>query len=305
MKNLSIIIPVHNEELNVKSLYDEIITILGPQVEIIFVDDGSTDQTLKVLKECSGVRTISLTRNFGQSAAIKAGIDASERKYIALMDGDGQNNPQDLPRMLDALISFDLDVICGWRANRKDSLMKKFVSKGAWRLRQILVKDNIHDSGCTLKVFKASSIKNIDIHGELHRFIPALMVLEGYKISEIVVSHRNRSFGKTKYNWRRIPKGFLDMLAIWFWSKYKVRPLHFFGSLGLFSIIMATLIICVGIFFYVTGIILFRNILPIISLVLVISGLNFIILGLLSDSVSRIYFEINKSTRYRIKSETN
>ena len=231
----SFIIPVYNESGNVKKLHGEIIKAgkkLKKPFEIIFVNDGSTDDTLKILKTLSPVKILVLQTNSGQSAALDAGIKNAQGKILITMDGDGQNNPADIPKMVQKLNGFD--VVCGWRQKRKDSFSKRLISKGAKFFRSFLVADKVHDAGCTLRVYKKACFAHIDLYGERHRMIPALLAWSGFRITEVRVSHRARANGVTKYDSKRILKGFLDMLDIWFWRKYQARPLHLFGGAGLF-----------------------------------------------------------------------
>src|SRR5690606_36402750 len=185
--------------------------------EIIMVDDGSSDGTLKVLKTLAPVTVIRLRSNFGQTAALDAGIKAAQYPYIITMDGDLQNDPADAPRLIAHLEEHDLDVVSGWRKNRKDPFSKKFISRGANVLRGILVNDGIHDSGCTLKIYRKECFDNVNLYGEMHRCIPALLKMRGFSIGELPVNHRPRHAGKSKYNLKRTLKGLVDMIMIWFW----------------------------------------------------------------------------------------
>lgn len=236
MANVSIVVPVYNEEGNIKKLYGEIKKVCEENhynYEIIFVNDGSSDHTDDVCRSLAPLKYICMRKNFGQTAAMDAGIKAAQYDYIVTMDGDGQNDPEDIPKMLDYLVKKDLDVVSGWRKDRKDSWMKRFISRGANFLRGILIKDGIHDSGCSLKVYKKECFRGMNLYGEQHRFIPALLKIKGFKIGEIVVNHRARTSGYTKYNWHRTIKGFVDMISVWFWNKYATRPLHLLGGLGM------------------------------------------------------------------------
>ena len=226
MYNISVVVPVYNEEGNVAELHREIKDICENNnyvYEIIFINDGSSDKTEEICKTLKPLKYIALRRNFGQTAAMDAGIKEAKYEYIVTMDGDRQNDPADIPHMLEYLIENNLDVVSGWRKNRKDSFMKKFVSRGANFLRGILVKDNIHDSGCSLKVYRKECFKGISLYGEQHRFIPAILKIKGFKVGEVVVNHRPRTAGRTKYNLKRTIKVFLYMISFWFWNKYASR----------------------------------------------------------------------------------
>ena len=160
-----------------------------------------------------------MRKNFGQTAAMDAGIKAAQYDYIVTMDGDRQNDPADIPKLVKYLEDNNLDIVSGWRKNRKDTVMKKFTSRVANFLRGIIVKDHIHDSGCSLKIYKKECFDHINLYGEMHRFIPALLKIKGFEVGEVVVNHRPRTAGVTKYNWKRTVKGFVDMISLWFWSK--------------------------------------------------------------------------------------
>ena len=239
---LSIVVPVLDEEGSVLDLYNKIISCarkMEKEFEIIFVNDGSSDRTLEIIKKLKPLKIINFRKNFGQTAAMDAGIKRAQGKYIVTMDGDGQNDPADIPKLIEKLKSDNLDVVSGWRKNRKDSFFKKFFSRRAANLRKILINDGIHDSGCSLKAYKRECFESVDLYGEMHRFIPAILKIKGFKIGEVAVNHNPRITGKTKYNWKRGVKGVLDMFAVWFWKKYSNRPLHFFGGLGILLMLVS------------------------------------------------------------------
>ena len=241
--NMSVIVPIYNEEENVKPLFREILTgvqTLDRPFEIIFVNDGSTDNTLVEMKKLSPVKIINFRKNFGQTAALDAGIKESKGEIIVTMDGDMQNSPTDISRLINKLEQDNLDVVSGWRRNRRDPFSKRLASKCAASVRKFLINDGIHDSGCTLKVYKKECFNHVDLVGEMHRFVPALLRIKGFKIGELEVNHRPRVNGKTKYNWRRGIKGILDMISVWFWKKYASRPLHLFGGFGFFLIFISS-----------------------------------------------------------------
>ena len=194
--SISVVVPVMNEEDNVAPLHAEILEVCkreGYDFEIIVVDDGSSDNTVNVLKTLSPVRVVELRRNFGQTAAMDAGIKAARKDLIVTMDGDRQNDPNDIPMLIERLYAERLDVISGWRKDRKDPFAKNFVSRGANFLRKILINDGIHDSGCSLKVYKRDAFNGVTLYGEMHRFIPAILKIKGYRVGEAVVSHRART----------------------------------------------------------------------------------------------------------------
>ena len=302
---LSVIVPVYNEEGAVAGLYQEILDVcqkINKPFEIIFVNDGSSDRTLDVLKSLSPIKIINLRANFGQTAAMDAGIKAASGFYLATLDGDGQNDPAEIPKLIEKLEMDDLDVVSGWRKNRKDTFMKQFSSKCAAFIRKLLINDGIHDSGCSLKVYKSECFKGVTLYGEMHRFIPAILKIKGFKIGEMVVNHRPRTTGKTKYNWKRGIKGILDMFSVWFWKKYANRPLHLFGGLGILlifiSFISGLLAVCKKIFLDQD---LSDTALTELSMFGFFTGIMFFIFGLLADILSKNYFAIHNEEAYSIK----
>jgi len=282
---ISVIVPVFNEGKNVKALYVEIFAVLkslNPSFEIIFVDDASTDNTLNELETLSPVTIIKLRKNSGQSAALDAGIKCSTGDIIVTMDGDGQNDPSDIPGLVQNL-SKGYDAVCGWRHKRKDSFLKKFISGGAAVLRRFLVDDEVHDAGCTLRAYKRECFEDLALYGELHRMIPALLKWRGFRVTEQKVNHRQRKHDKSKYTLTRIPKGFLDMLYVWFWRKYSNRPLHLFGGMGLFFIFLGACILSLMLYlkiFYEYK--LSDKIWPLAGFFSIVIGLQFLLSGILA-----------------------
>lgn len=223
---LSVIVPVFNEAGNVVPLHREIIEAVGKtgfNFEIIFVDDGSCDNTLMELKQLRPVRVVVLQKNYGQSCALDAGIKNARGDIIVTLDGDGQNDPASIGALLEKFKE-GYEVVCGWRVKRMDPFGKRFVAQGARLLRRFLVDDGIHDAGCTLRAYRRQCFEGADLYGGLHRMLPGLLKWQGFKITEIQVNHRPRCCGRTKYNWTRIIQGFRDMLYIWAWRKYSKRP---------------------------------------------------------------------------------
>jgi len=304
MKKISIIVPVYNEEANVEKLHSEIKSVCEAQrylYEIIFVDDGSSDATFKILKSLSPVIVIRFRKNFGQTAAMDAGFKKARYDYIITMDGDGQNDPNDIPKLIEHLEETECDVVSGWRKHRKDTFMKKFISRGANVLRKVLINDGIHDSGCSLKLYRKDCFERLTIYGEMHRFIPALLKIQGFKISEIVVNHRPRTAGKTKYNMSRTIKGFIDMLSVWFWNKYAVRPLHLLGGIGFFFIFLSIVSGSITLLYYFQGGKMASTPLPLMTAFFFLGGIQFFISGLLADIMVKDYYETTKNRPYIIK----
>jgi glycosyltransferase involved in cell wall biosynthesis len=306
--DISVIIPAYNEEENVAVLYKELTSVLrtlNRDYEIIFVDDCSTDATYQRLSELHSlddhVKIIKFRKNFGQSAAMKAGFDHALGNLIITLDADLQNDPHDIPQMLETMEKEHYDVVCGWRYNRQDPFFKKIFSGFANSFRACLTGETIHDSGCTLRVYKQEAVKNIELFGELHRYIPAILLWEGYKIGEVKTNHRERAFGKSKYNWNRLIKGFLDLLVIAFWQKYSVRPMHIFGGAGL---IIGGIGFIIAFYLGVSRIIFGTGLtdrpLFLVALVLLVLGVQFIALGIIADILLRIYYGQNVRKNYLI-----
>lgn len=304
MKPISFVVPVYNEVENIAKLHAEICAVanaLGVDYEIIMVDDGSSDGTLKVLKSLSPVTVIRLRSNFGQTAALDAGIKAAQYPYIITMDGDLQNDPADAPRLIAHLEEHDLDVVSGWRKDRKDPFSKKFISRGANVLRGILVNDGIHDSGCTLKIYRKECFDNVNLYGEMHRFIPALLKMRGFSIGELPVNHRPRHAGKSKYNLKRTLKGLVDMIMIWFWNRYAVRPFHLLGPAGLIIVFISFVAAVVSLWEFLHGQDMSETFWPMFSLLTFLIGLQFLILGFISDMLVKTYYGQAGNTAYTVK----
>lgn len=302
--DFSIIIPVYNEEGNVANLYREIFSVLDKSpytFEVIFVDDGSTDQTLHCLRMLGGIKVIVFRKNFGQTAALDAGIRASRGAIIVPMDGDCQNDPADIPLLLEK-IQEGFDVVSGWRWQRKDSPFKKFISLGARFLRRYFINDGIHDSGCTLKAYRRKCFDNVELHGEIHRFVPGILKWQGFRIGEMKVNHRPRVAGQTKYKLSRVLKGFMDMLSVWFWRKYAARPIHLFGGMGFVIGFLGTTLV-VGLFFLrILGYLSLQNsIWPMVGFFMMLVGLQLLVSGLLADVSLKNYYHMHKTTPYHIK----
>lgn len=305
MERLSIIVPVYNEEGNVAELHKEIVDVCKQNnyiFEIIFIDDGSSDGTAEVCKLLRPLKLIRMRRNFGQTAAMDAGIKAAKYDYIVTMDGDGQNDPADIPQMLNCLLENNYDVVSGWRKNRKDTFMKRFISRGANFCRYLLVHDGIHDSGCSLKVYRRECFKGINLYGEQHRFIPAILKMKGFTVGEVVVNHRARTSGVTKYNWRRTIKGFVDMISVWFWNKYATRPLHVLGGLGMFFLGLGGGCGIWSIVLWIMGRKMANNIFPpLMTIFFIVIGLLLFVFGLMSEILIKMYYGVHVDTPYSIQ----
>lgn len=308
MYKVSVVVPVYNEEGNVRELHEEIKTVCEKnkyEYESIFINDGSSDKTDEICRTLVPLKYICMRRNFGQTAAMDAGIKAAQYDYIVTMDGDRQNDPEDIPHMIDYLVENDLDVVSGWRKNRKDTFMKRFVSRGANFLRGILVKDGIHDSGCSLKVYKKECFEGVNLYGEQHRFIPALLKIKGFKVGEQVVNHRARTAGVTKYNWHRTIKGFVDMVSVWFWNKYASRPLHILGSAGILFLGLGGVCGLWSVVLFIMGRSMSDNIMvPLLTVFFCVLGMLMFVFGLMSEIMMKTYYGTHVDMPYSIKDVT-
>lgn len=304
-KSVSIVVPVFNEEGNVAELHKEICEVCEHQnyvYEVIFVDDGSNDRTVEICKTLNPLKLICMRTNFGQTAAMDAGIHESKYDYIITMDGDRQNDPKDIPNLINYLEENNLDVVSGWRKNRKDTVMKRFTSRGANLLRYLIVHDGIHDSGCSLKIYKKECFENVHLYGEMHRFIPALLKIKGFTVGETVVNHRPRTSGYTKYNWKRTIKGFIDMISLWFWNKFAVRPLHLLGSFGLGFLGLGFICAVWSVALFLAGYKMSNNLMPpILTVFFIIIGVMMFMLGMICDILSKTYYGVGIDKSYSIK----
>ncbi len=310
--DFSIIIPIYNESGNIEKLYKEILENLkNREYEIIFINDGSTDNSLSILrkiaKEDNRVKIINLSRNFGQSAAFQAGFDNADGKFIVTMDGDLQNDPNDIEKMYNKLIDEDYDMVVGWRKKRKDPVFsKKIPSKIANFIISKFLNLNIHDTGCSLKIFKKELLNDLHLYGEMHRFIPYLVYAKGARIGETIVNHRNRFSEKSKYGLSRITKVLLDMFTVKFLNEYSTNPIYAIGGISIFtfllSIISFIILICMKLIYNIdmTG-----NPFLIISVFLFLIALQILMIGLISEIQIRIYFETSKKEIYKIKEIVN
>lgn len=311
--HLSIVIPMYNEEDNVSPMLARVHEALCDYPhpwELLVVNDGSADHTLKYLRTQGAqygnhVRVVDLQRNFGQTAAMQAGIDAARGDVIAMLDGDLQNDPVDIPRMVARLLNDDLDMVAGWRKNRRDDLvLRKIPSRIANRLIRRITGVQIHDYGCSLKVFRAEILKSVRLYGEMHRFIPAWVATHTSpaRIKEEVVRHHARQFGTSKYGISRTFRVILDLLSVYFFMRYKARPGHFFGSIGLVFGAFGTLALgYLGIIKFLLGHDIGSRPLLLIAVLCILMSVQFLTTGVLSELVSRTYFESGLAKSYTIR----
>jgi len=314
VKKISIVIPVYNEEENVPILYErlkEVLDSLPYDYEIIFVNDGSTDRTGEILEEIAQkdkrVKVIEFARNFGQTPAMVAGMDYATGDVIITMDGDLQNDPKDIPRLLEK-IEEGYDVVSGWRKNRKDAAVsRKLPSKIANWLIGKLTGVKIHDYGCTLKAYRSDVIKRVRLYGELHRFIPALAstVTSVDRIIEIPVEHHPRIYGKSKYGISRTFKVISDLFFIWFMKRFLQKPIHFFGLLGIVLFLLGALPFTYLVILKLTGHSIGNRPLLIISVMFILAGIQMFTTGLISEMLMRIYFESQNKKPYVVRRALN
>ncbi len=294
---ISVIIPAYNEEGNVVLLFEKIKKALVKyDYEVIFVDDGSTDNTFNRLNSIKDkhLKIIKFRKNFGQTAAWSAGFSQAKGDIFVTLDADLQNDPADIPLLLEKMKE-GYDAVSGWRVNRRDSISKKVFSKIANHFRRLLISDPIHDAGCSLKAYKKECFDEIELFGDMHRYIISLLGWKGFKIGEVKVGHYARRFGKTKYGIIRILRGFVDLLNVLFWRKYSSRPLHIFGGFGLLSAFLGGLVLVILIILRLKGqLSLVNSSLPLLAVLLIIIGIQFFISGLMSDILIKNYYNNGK-----------
>lgn len=310
---LSIVIPLYNEEYNVSDLYQEICLALeesGVGFEIILVDDGSQDETFSAIADLaekdSRVRVVRLRRNFGQTAAMAAGFKVCSGEVIVPMDGDLQNDPADIPLLL-AKIRDGFDVVSGWRKNRKDTLIsRRLPSVLANRLISRMTGVILHDYGCSLKAYRREVLSEVNLYGEMHRFIPALASQVGAKVTELVVNHRPRRAGVSKYGIDRTLRVILDLVTVKFLLTYSAKPLQLFGKwgigIGFFGVVSGFMTLYMK---FSEGLNMNRNPLLILSAFLLFSGVHLVCLGLLGELVTRTYFEAQDKPIYSVRETRN
>ena len=308
---ISVIIPIFNEEENINKLSKSITEALSDiDYEVLFINDGSTDNSeneiLKLSSTDTKIKLINLRRNYGQTAAMQAGFDLSTGTIVIPMDGDLQNDPKDIPKLIEK-INEGYDVVSGWRKIRSDKKLTRILpSKIANMIISKISGIHLHDYGCTLKAYRKEILEDIKLYGEMHRFIPIYASWEGAKVTEIPVNHHPRIAGKTKYGLSRIPRVILDLLVIRFFDKSLDRPIHLFGQFGLLMFLIAFLLFFMALFLKIFMKISFiLTPLPLLVVFFSMSGLLCIFLGLVAEIQSRIYFESKNRPSYLIKKNTN
>ena len=305
---ISIVVPVYNESDSIRLLINEIINVMKSHqllFELIIVNDGSVDSTSNVLEnlslEIKQLTVINLRKNYGQTAALAAGFDHSNGDIIVTLDGDLQNDPNDIPTFI-TNINEGYDLICGWRFQRKDKLLNRRIpSQIANRLIGNVTGIHLHDYGCSLKAFKHEIIKDIKLYGELHRFLPVLANIEGAKIKEIKVNHRSRKYGQSKYGIDRTFRVLMDLLTVWFMNKFLTRPMYVFGFIGIISIIISFIMSSYLIVLKFLGESIGNRPLLIFALILGIAGVQLFSFGLLGELLMRTYHESQNRPIYRVR----
>ncbi|RFM29433.1 glycosyltransferase family 2 protein [Deminuibacter soli] len=305
MREISVVITVMNEEDNIHPLIAEIRKALSElDYEVIFVDDGSTDATRTRIKEIidDRITLVELRKNYGQSTAMTAGIDHTTGKYIALLDGDLQNDPSDIPMMLDLLKREDWDVVAGNRKNRQDGMfLRKVPSKIANALIRRMTKVYIQDYGCTLKVFKREIAEELGLYGELHRFIPVLASMQGARITQVDVKHHARRFGTSKYGLGRTFRVMSDLVTMVFFRKYSQKPMHLFGTMGFVCLFLGILINLYLLALKIAGHDIWGKPLLILGLILLLGGIQLITIGILAEVSMRTYYESSHKKTYQVR----
>ena len=311
--DISIVVPIYNEEENIPALHEGVTAALagsGLEYELILVDDGSSDGSFQLLKTVAGndprVKVVRFRRNFGQTAAMAAGFDAAAGRVVVPMDGDLQNDPLDIPRLL-AKIDEGYDVVSGWRKDRQDNfIQRKFPSMIANGLISWMTGIHLHDYGCTLKAYRREVLEGINLYGEMHRFVPALASQVGARVAELPVGHHPRLHGTSKYGISRSMRVVLDLMTVKFLLSYSTKPSQLFGKWGVYTILAAllsgSLTIYMKLFEHVS---MNRNPLLILTAFLLFMGVQFIVLGLLGELNARTYYEAQGKPIYVVKEKVN
>ena len=306
---ISVFLPVYNEEPNLVPLHeklDKALKALGRSAEIVYVDDGSTDRSLKILSEIAEldprVRVVALRRNYGQTAAMSAGIDAAKGDVLIPMDADLQNDPADIARLLNKLDE-GYDVVSGWRKNRKDKMMtRKIPSMIANRLISWIGGVPLHDYGCSLKAYRRESLQDVRLYGEMHRFIPIYAAWAGARVTEIPVEHHARTMGKSKYGLSRTIKVVFDLMTIKFMASYQTKPIYVFGSFGLLAFAISILAGLYAVFLKIFHRADFvQTPLPVLCIVMFAVGVQFLLMGLLAEMLVRTYHESQAKAIYSVR----
>ncbi len=305
---ISLFLPVLDEEENLVPMHAKIAAALdelGRTAEVIFVDDGSTDRSLEILKEIAEkddrVRVISLRRNYGQTAAMAAGIDAAKGEILIPMDADLQNDPADIKRLLEKLDE-GYDVVSGWRKNRQDKLIsRKIPSQIANRIISWIGGVHLHDYGCSLKAYRRDVLQDVRLYGEMHRFIPIYASWAGARVTEIPVDHHARTMGKSKYGISRTVKVIFDLMTIKFMASYQTKPIYVFGTFGMLAFLLAVIAGIWAIVLKIEGTSFILTPLPVITVVMLAISVQFFLMGLLAELLVRTYHESQDKAIYAVR----
>ncbi len=308
--DISVVIPLYNERESIPELARRTLAVmrgLGRPFEVVLVDDGSTDGSEAVYRDLAGsepgLRVVRLARNYGQTAAFAAGFEAARGGVIVTLDGDLQNPPEEIPRVVAALEAGGFDLAAGWRRDRRDrALSRRLPSWAANRIIGRVTGVRLHDYGCSLKAFRAQMAKSLPLYGELHRFIPVLVSLEGGRITEVPVAHRPRGAGRSKYGITRAFRVLMDLLTVTFLSQFGDRPQHAFGFFG--TLLLAGGLLVDGylaVLKIATGASIGSRPLLLLGTLMIISGIQLLSIGLLSEVAARTYYESQGKRRYRVR----
>jgi glycosyltransferase involved in cell wall biosynthesis len=308
----SVVITAHNEAETVERLLRSVRQVMGglkhngqPATwELIFIDDGSRDGTADAVRRArqadDRVKLIRFRRNFGQTAAWSAGFDHATGEMVIVLDADLQNDPRDIPAMIEQMRREDLDVVSGWRKNRKDDGILMLGSRVGNAVHRWMTGEKIHDHGCSLKIYRREALADLELYGEMHRYITALLSWKGFKVGEMAVRHHPRRYGRTNYSVRKKLKGFLDLVVVKFWVQYSTRPMHFFGAIGALFIAAGFLLGgTLGTLWLLRVISLVNRSTPLLAVMLVLLGFQFLLTGVVADVVAHTYYAQRKA--YSIK----
>ena len=309
---ISLTVPIYNEEGAIQHLFEKVHTVMtreGRPWEIIFVDDGSHDRSVEILKELASkhpeVKLVLFRRNFGQTAAMMAGFDFASGDVIIPMDGDGQNDPEDIPRML-ATLDGGYDVCSGWRKDRQDSaIQRNFPSILANKLISAVSGVRLHDFGCSLKAYRAEVIKGVRLYGEMHRFLPIYAKWHGARITEIPVNHYPRTSGASKYGLERVVKVLMDLMTVKFMDKYMLKPMYLFGFWGIFFFVSALFFTAWTFFMLTKGYFFTQTPLPMMAVFSFMTGVICILMGLLAEMITRTFHESQGKSIYLVRETKN
>ena len=304
--DISVVVPIYNEEWNITKLnaeIQEVVSKITRSFEVIYINDSSTDGSLRELKSLKNITIINLNRRYGQTTAFDAGFKAAQGELVISLDGDGQDDPHNIPALIKKLKDDDLDVVAGWRKHRSDKSGICVLTKIGQYLRKKMINDSIHDSGCALRVYRKEAVKSLDIGGEMHRYIMALLRWKGFRIGEVVVNHRKREHGVSNYNYSKAVRGFIDLVYIWFLYKFSQRPLHLFGYASLASITLGVLSGFWTVYGKLAwGLSINRNGWALVTFFLLLSGIMLFSFGIIISLLFRVHYSSSEyEKRYYIR----